>query len=876
MSEVATKPLAYSFEIAEFCAGSGQHHSDQAQKNARPYDTITWEEITRMMQTPPSVAKSEAQWAIFSTLATRKADKQRSDGCYHALWADLDETPTTLTDAAYKAATAIPGDVYGYTSKSATEAKQKGRLLFPLSEPCTGAEIEILQEILNDRLKAAGLIPDRVTERANQLCYLPNRGEFYATETIDWQGPLNWRVEFADEIKAKQAEIQREEEALKAAQEAVQRKRQERLEIQQSTGQISPIDIARDQYSVRELWESFGAKGNGRRLTSPYSSSGSPAITVNEELGLWYSFHQSDRDQGIGNPGKSGGVWGDAADLIQHFQYNGDRDAMLKGLGEMFTTPEGITINKHNQREYMKAKAGENAAADFDAIPEGSWVGTANFSHAGCDDAPATYDSLMDKVAELNNATSPKEITALAEATASLDQVAAGMVLRAIKDATGLNMGDLKPVAAAARRKKRPPSVTTNGVKRMMPQMFPDVVLDADGEPEKVLQTIPNIAKLLEFYGIHASYNVIKKKTRLVVPNASGSPDNADNSALTSVISLAKLNEIPTEQVPAYVEQIADENQCNPVANWITEKPWDGQDRLQALYDTLTLSVEYPPEMRDLLIRRWLISAVAAVLMPRGFHCRGVLVLQGRQSLGKTRWLQQLVGDSQLKEDVVLVDHNLDPANKDSVTEAITHWLVELGELEGTFRKADIARLKGFITSNMDKVRRPYARLTSEYQRRTVFFASVNDPQFLVDDTGNTRFWTISVDRIDYSHDIDTQQLWAQVAELYQQGEQWWLTSEEETKLEEINQGHRTASSIREMIHTRLDWDCNAPAWIYKTASEVLVAIGYDKPTNMQAKEAGAALKEAKCVTKKSKGYTKFLVPPSTLITADFGDNPAH
>lgn len=368
MSEAATKPLAYSFELAEFCAGSGQHHSDQAQKNARPYDAIAWEEITRMMQAPPSVAKSEAQWAIFSTLATRGADKQRSDGCYHTLWADLDETPTTLTDAAHKAATAVPCDVYGYTSKSATETKQKGRLLFPLSEPCNGAEIEIMQEILNDRLHAAGLIPDRVTERANQLCYLPNRGEFYTTETLDGKGPLDWRVEFADEIKAKQAEIQREEEALKAAQKEAQQKHQERLEIQQSTGQISPVDTFNDQYSIKETWESYGARWRGRRGVSPNSSSGSPAITLNSAMGLWYSFHQSDKD--IGQAGAAGGTWGDAFDLFVHFGQNGNYDAAVKAAGEMFTTPEGVTINKHNQRLHEQAKAQEKAAQEFEGMGE--------------------------------------------------------------------------------------------------------------------------------------------------------------------------------------------------------------------------------------------------------------------------------------------------------------------------------------------------------------------------------------------------------------------------------------------------------------------------------------------------------------------------
>ena len=49
---------------------------------------------------------------------------------------------------------------------------------------------------------------------------------------------------------------------------------------------------------------------------------------------------------------------------------------------------------------------------------------------------------------------------------------------------------------------------------------------------------------------------------------------------------------------------------------------------------------------------RWLLSAVAAALMPTGFRTRGVLVLQGRQLLGKTSWFLALIPDSLLRDSV--------------------------------------------------------------------------------------------------------------------------------------------------------------------------------------------------------------------------------
>lgn len=389
MNELSqTTALASTFELADFCSGYGQKHSDRTGPDARPYVGIRWQEILEMVENPPQVDKAEGQWAIFSDLHSRAAAEQRKEGTYHAAWADLDDAPVTFAEAVHSAAEALPCDVHGYTSRSATEEKQKARLLMPLAEPCNGEEFAMVQEVINDRLEAAGVAPDRVTERVNQLCYLPNRGEFYESDSIEWQGPLDWRTEFAQEIAAKREQLAKEEEALRIAQEEAQRKRQERLEVQQQTGQVSPIDTFNEAYRAREMWESYGARGRGRRLLSPLSSSGSPAITVDEESGLWYSHHGSDREAGIGQPGKAGGCWGDAFDLYVHFDHGGDFNAALKAAGEMFTI-NGVTINKHNQRAYMEAEARTAAAADFEGA--GSWWDdVADPSPTGAQEAPDT------------------------------------------------------------------------------------------------------------------------------------------------------------------------------------------------------------------------------------------------------------------------------------------------------------------------------------------------------------------------------------------------------------------------------------------------------------------------------------------------------
>lgn len=442
-----------------------------------------------------------------------------------------------------------------------------------------------------------------------------------------------------------------------------------------------------------------------------------------------------------------------------------------------------------------------------------------------------------------------------------------------VRDVMHWNTPDFKGVLKELRSEwyaKIRERAAQSGIQPMPKENYPDVIFNDTTGSLKVVSTIPNLKAMIDHYGIQVSYDVITKKTQVIVPGMTGSPDNQDNSALTRVISLGKLNELNSDMIPAYVEAIADERQINPVADWIVSSPWDGIDRLPLIYETLILQANYPKELRNTLVRRWLISAVAAAFKPCGFKSRGVLTLTGPQSLGKTSWLQSLVPDVRLMERVVKVDHLLDPSNKDSVLSAVSHWLVELGELDSTFRKADIGKIKGFITAGMDKLRRPYARLDSEYQRRTVFFASVNDDKFLVDETGNTRFWTVAVKAVNYQHGLDMQQIWAQVARLYNEGEQWWLTREEETLLEESNNQHRVVSSIHELIEGELLWDSNLEHWTRLSASAVLKRIGFDKPTNPQAKDAGRALRELGCEERNAKGLTKFLVPPNKTITRVF------
>lgn len=375
--------------------------------------------------------------------------------------------------------------------------------------------------------------------------------------------------------------------------------------------------------------------------------------------------------------------------------------------------------------------------------------------------------------------------------------------------------------------------------------------------------TIENVEHLLISYGIEVNYDVISKQLRFVVPGLAGSPDNFENSALTHVVSLCQLNSLPTGHVADYVAAIGDRHQVNPVADYIYSRPWDGIDRLPALYATLETAEDYPEWLKERLIYRWVLSTVAAAVKPSGFHSRGVLVLQGAQGIGKTRWVMALVPDDVLREGVVLTGHHLDASNKDSKLNAVRHWIVELGELDSTFKK-DVALLKSFISNDVDKIRKPYGKAESTYARRTVFCATVNDAEFLVDDTGNTRFWTIPVTAVNYRHGIDMQQVYAQLAHSFAvDRDQWWLTTEEETALAERNVRHQAVNAVRDLLEAQLDFDTPdvGRKWSLKTAAQVLQYVGIKEPKNQQMRDCGKFLREKVGDPTRSQGKTRWRVP---------------
>lgn len=400
---------------------------------------------------------------------------------------------------------------------------------------------------------------------------------------------------------------------------------------------------------------------------------------------------------------------------------------------------------------------------------------------------------------------------------------------------------------------------------------LPDV--NGKGKP---LATIENVQEVCGRLGVTVRYNVITKEEELLIPRESFSIDNKANASLAWLESWCARFSMPTDKLGGFITYLADQNLYNPVATWITSKPWDGTPRLQQLYETVVpVEDKRLPDgrmLRDVLIMRWMMSALAAAFNPDGVSAGGLLVLQGPQYLGKTMWLKQMAPPQlgAVQDGMILR-----PDDRDSVKQVCSFWLVELGELDATFRKSDIAALKSFITRKQDVLRRAYARKESTFARRTVFFGSVNPREYLHDPTGNRRYWTIECQGLDLEaqRKLDMQQVWAEAYELFKNGEGHHLKPDEMAALNNHNEQFMAIDPVEERLQTRLNWEAAPTRWEWKTATEILLKVGVDRPNQADATKCANIMRKMNGgQAKRSNGKSQLLCPPG--VKEDAEDRP--
>ncbi len=229
------------------------------------------------------------------------------------------------------------------------------------------------------------------------------------------------------------------------------------------------------------------------------------------------------------------------------------------------------------------------------------------------------------------------------------------------------------------------------------------------------------------------------------------------------------------------VQTMAKDRSFHPVRQRLDSLKWDGTKRIDG-WLSLYLGVAPGPYV-NAIGARWLISAVARVYEP-GVKADCALILEGEQGLMKSTALKALA-------EPWFTDEIADLGSKDAAMQTRGVWLIEIAELDSMSR-AEVSRIKSFISRATDRFRPPYGKRLIESPRQCVFAGSVNHSTYLRDETGGRRFWPVACTRILIAElRRDRDQLWAEAVARYRQGEKWWLDTPELINAAEEEQADR-------------------------------------------------------------------------------------
>ena len=258
-----------------------------------------------------------------------------------------------------------------------------------------------------------------------------------------------------------------------------------------------------------------------------------------------------------------------------------------------------------------------------------------------------------------------------------------------------------------------------------------------------------------------------------------------DSDRLTNWLARRELLDVPTAELERGLGVAADMARAHPVRDYLREARarWDGEPRVD-LWTANYLGSAAQAYERG-VGSRWLISAVARVMEP-GCQVDCTLLLEGPQGTGKTSALRALVPVAEW-----YADTGIDLSNKDSMQALRAVWLYGLDELD-SLKRGDVTRWKNFLSQTYDHYRSPYGRRFRNFLRQNVFCGTTNEQQYLVDASGNRRFWPFRCGRIDLSGlRRDRDQLWGEAFDRYAKGEPWHVDTADLRRLCEEQQAAR-------------------------------------------------------------------------------------
>lgn len=251
------------------------------------------------------------------------------------------------------------------------------------------------------------------------------------------------------------------------------------------------------------------------------------------------------------------------------------------------------------------------------------------------------------------------------------------------------------------------------------------------------------------------------------------------------------------------VTKAVDDRSYHPIREFFETLPdWDGVERADTLLVDY-LGAEDTPYVRA-VTRKELCAAYCRVYHP-GIKFDSMIVLNGDQGIGKSTLIAKLGGEW-YSDSLNLSDMN----DKTAAEKLQGYWIMEIGELAG-MRKADLDKVKAFISRQDDKYRASFGRRVTPHPRQCVFFGTTNSQNgYLRDITGNRRYWNVKVPGNGrykpWDMDEDTvKQVWAEVMVYAKAGEKLYLPPELEDYAKEEQRAAMERDDREGLVQEYLD-----------------------------------------------------------------------
>lgn len=227
------------------------------------------------------------------------------------------------------------------------------------------------------------------------------------------------------------------------------------------------------------------------------------------------------------------------------------------------------------------------------------------------------------------------------------------------------------------------------------------------------------------------------------------------------------------------IVSISEKDRIHPVKQYFNELRWDGVKRLDTwLIDYAGANIQNPNYIAT-VGRKWLLAGVARIFQA-GCKFDHMLVLEGKTDIGKSALLRELATFGDIEEAYFTDAVSMKDFDRPF---AAMLWqgnlILEFAELDG-MDKASINTVKAWITRQEDVYQPKFSNDKKHRPRQFILAGTTNEDVWMVDTTGNKRFWPVHCTAVDIKAlKLVKEQLWAEAMYLYEQGERWWLSDDD-------------------------------------------------------------------------------------------------